>query len=144
MTEYGWSGSEVTRKFLNRDFEDPGYGTIRATETCALHVADFMYKLQTNTLINSWVSQQMKILLGGQLDTTKLAAGLPVNTIFYHKSGWWNFYTHDAGIIFDNDVHYIIVLFTPLKEVEAKQKMKALSAEVYELMENRNDKKIDH
>lgn len=143
LTEYGWSGSEVTRKFLNRDFEDPGYGTIRATETCALHVADFMYKLQTNTLINSWVSQQMKILLGGQLDTTKLAPGLPVNTMFYHKSGWWNFYTHDAGIIFDNDVHYIIVLFTPLKEVEANQKMKALSAEVYELMQNRNDK-IDH
>ncbi len=74
---YNWQGSEVTRKFLKRKFEDPGYADIRGTETCALHAADFMYRISTNQLANPWVSQQMKSLLGRQLDTTKLCAGLP-------------------------------------------------------------------
>lgn len=87
MHENGWFGSEVTRKYLPRKFEDPGYDTIRGTETCALHAADFMYKVYNNELINPWVSQQMKVLLGRQLDTTKLSTGLPPNAMFYHKSG---------------------------------------------------------
>src|SRR5690349_22789906 len=35
MHENGWQGSEVTRKFLKRAVEDPGYDTIRSTATCA-------------------------------------------------------------------------------------------------------------
>ena len=31
MHQYNWYGSEVTRKFLRRTFEDPGYDTIRGT-----------------------------------------------------------------------------------------------------------------
>ena len=45
MHENGWYGSEVTRKFLSRKLEDPGYDTIRSTVTSALHAADFMYKI---------------------------------------------------------------------------------------------------
>jgi len=46
---YKWIGSEVTRKFLSRKYEDPGYEKIRGTETCALHAADFMYRIDKNT-----------------------------------------------------------------------------------------------
>ena len=35
MHENGWHGSEVTRKFLSRKYEDRGYDTIKGTETCA-------------------------------------------------------------------------------------------------------------
>ena len=72
IDDLGWSGSEVTRKFLKRKYEDPGYETIRGTETCALHAADFMYRIYKNELVNPWVSMQMKSLLGRQLDTSKL------------------------------------------------------------------------
>jgi len=57
MHDYNWYGSEVTRKFLKRSFEDPGYDTVRSTETCALHAADFMYKTYSNQLVNPWVSR---------------------------------------------------------------------------------------
>ena len=46
IEEYNWQGSEVTRKFLSRKFEDPDYVTIRGTETSALHTADFLYKIE--------------------------------------------------------------------------------------------------
>jgi disulfide oxidoreductase YuzD len=143
MHEYNWYGSEVTRKFLKRSFEDKGYDTVKSTETCALHAADFMYKIYSNQLINPWVSMQMKALLGRQLDTTKLSTGLPSSAMFFHKTGWWNIYTNDVGIVEDarlNDVvgqgniKYIIALFTPLIEEQARPKMKELSSRVYELI----------
>ncbi|MEO7049775.1 MAG: serine hydrolase, partial [Ferruginibacter sp.] len=112
----GWYGSEVTRKFLGRKLEDPGYDTVASTTTCALHAADFMYKVYSNQLINPWVSMQMKALLGRQLDTTKLSLGLPRNAMYFHKTGWWSIYTNDVGIVDDGHIKYIIAIFTPVTE----------------------------
>jgi beta-lactamase class A len=133
----GWYGSEVTRKFLKRKFEDPGYEKIRGTETCALHAADFMYKIYSNNLVNEWVSLQMKTLLGRQLDKTKLAAGLPGSAMFYHKTGWFAYWTNDVGIVIDGDVQYIIACFLPVEEELALPKFKVLSEKVYELIKSR-------
>jgi beta-lactamase class A len=138
MDANGWKGSEVTRKFLDRKYEEPGYKKIRGTETSALDAADFMYKINTNKLINPWVSMEMKNLLGGQLDTTKVAAGLPKNVMFYHKTGWWNMFTNDVGIVDDGHIHYIIALFTPLHEEQADPKMKKVSRLVYKLIKKRD------
>lgn len=143
MHQYNWYGSEVTRKFLKRSFEDPGYDTIRSTETCAFHAADFMYKIYSNQLINPWVSMQMKALLGRQLDTTKLSTGLPPTAMFYHKTGWWSIYTNDVGIVEDahlngavgqGNIKFIISVFTPVKEEQVRPKLKELSHRVYKLI----------
>jgi hypothetical protein len=82
------------------------------------------------------VSQQMKVLLGRQLDTTKLYTGLPQNVMFYHKSGWWNYFTNDVGIVDDGQIKYVIALLTPITEEEARPKMKELSKRVYYLIRN--------
>jgi len=135
--KYNWEGSEVTRKFLSRKFEDPGYQKIRGTETCALHAADFMYLIETNRLVNPWVSMQLKSFLARQLDDTKYAAGLPENTMFYHKTGWYAFWTNDVGIVSDGRTHYIIACFLPLKKEEAQPKFIRLAAEIHRLMQER-------
>jgi beta-lactamase class A len=134
MHENGWDGSEVTRKYLSRKFEDPGYDTVRSTVTSALHSADFMFKIYKNQLINPWVSMQLKALLGRQLDTTKLSTGLPRDAMFYHKSGWWSFFTNDVGIVDDGKIKYIISLFTPVTEELARPRMKEVSRRVYALI----------
>lgn len=136
MHENGWAGSEVTRKYLRRSFEDPGYDTVRSTVTNALHAADFMFKIYKNELIDPWVSMQMKALLGRQLDTTKLSPGLPASAMFYHKTGWWSYYTNDVGIVDDGKIKYIISLFTPMREVNVRPKLKELSGRVYELIKS--------
>jgi len=138
--ENGWYGSEVTRKFLSRKFEDAGYDSIRSTVTSALHAADFMYKIYKNELVNPWVSQQLKVLLARQLDTTKLSTGLPHNAMFYHKSGWWSYFTNDVGIVDDGKIKYIIALFTPITEDDVRPRFKALSNRVYNLMKNLHNK----
>lgn len=139
LHENGWQGSEVTRKFLKRKYEDEGYDTIKGTETCALHAADFMYKIYKNSLINPWVSMQLKSFLGRQLDTTKLSTGLPPNVMFYHKTGWWSDFTNDVGIVEDGHIKYIISLFVPQSEDKARNKMKLVSREVYALIKGRHE-----
>jgi beta-lactamase class A len=134
LHKYNWQGSEVTRKFLSRKFEDPGYEKIRGTETCALHAADFLYLIYTNKLINPWVSMQLKTLLGRQLDNTKLAKGLPQDAMFYHKTGWFSFWTHDVGIVNDGEANYIIACFLPLPDKEALPKFKLLGETIHQLM----------
>ncbi len=134
MHDNAWQGSEVTRKFLKRKFEDPGYDTVKSTETNALHAADFMFKIYKNALINPWVSMQMKALLGRQLDTTKLSKGLPAGAMFYHKTGWWSYYTNDVGIVDDGSVKYIIALFTPVTEDMVRTRLKEVSRRVYDLI----------
>jgi beta-lactamase class A len=136
LHEYNWYGSEVTRKFLKRSAEDPGYDTIRSTQTCALHAADFMYKIYSNQLVNGWVSRQMKALLGRQLDTTKLSTGLPPSAMFYHKTGWWSIYTNDVGIVEDGKIRYIISVFTPVAEEQVRPRLKELSTRVYSLIKS--------
>ncbi len=137
MHFYNWHGSEVTRKFLSRKFEDPGYETIRGTETCALHAADFLYRIETNQLVNPWVSMQMKALLGRQLDQSKFAQGLPPNTMFYHKTGWFSYWTHDVGIVADGAARYIMACFLPRPEASALIKYAELSTRIHTLLLDR-------
>jgi len=139
MHAYGWHGSEVTRKFLKRKFEDPGYDTVRGTETCALHAADFLYRIHTNRLVNPWVSQQLKALLGRQLDKSKAATGLPDSAMYYHKTGWYSTWTHDVGIVDDGTVRYVAAMFLPLREPAALPRMKALAGRIHALMRSRMD-----
>ncbi|MEJ2637080.1 MAG: class A beta-lactamase-related serine hydrolase [Calditrichia bacterium] len=138
LHSYNWYGSEVTRKFLKRQYEDSAYKDIRGTETCALHAADFLYRIYTNRLVNPWVSMQMMTLLGRQLDNTKLAVGLPPHTMFYHKTGWYADWTHDVGIVDTGGLRYIIACFLPLEEEQASGKFRILSARVFELIKRRN------
>ena len=132
-----WYGSEVTRKFLKRKYEDAGYENIRGTETNALHAADFLYKIYNNELINLWVSKQLKTFLGRQLDNTKLSTGLPNNTMFYHKTGWFAYWTNDVGIVEDENVKYVVACFIPLEQEKALPKFKVLSEKIYQLIKNR-------
>ena len=134
MHRYGWHGSEVTRKFLSRSLEDPNYKEVRGTETSALHAADFLYRIEADLMVNPWVSQQMKVLLGGQLDKTKLPQGLPHTAMYYHKTGWWSTWTHDVGIVRDGEAHYIIACFLPLEEEAARPKFKELAQRVDALL----------
>lgn len=138
MQSLGWQGSEVTRKFLPRKFEDPGYDTIAGTQTCAIHAATFMYLIYTNKLINPWVSMQLKALLARQLDVSKISAGLPSNVVYYHKTGWWSYFTNDVGIADDGKIKYVIALFTPVKEEDVLPAFKLVSERVNALIKSRH------
>lgn len=57
---YGWAGSEVTRKFLDRKKEDEKYRYVESTATCVRHVAEFFYLVETKKLLSPFVSEKLK------------------------------------------------------------------------------------
>lgn len=134
LRRYGWVGSEVTRKFLPRAVEDEGYADVPSTSTSARHAAEFLALAATDRLVDPWVSRRLLVLLGGQLDGSKLAAGLPRGAFFAHKTGWWSTWTHDVGVVLDGDAHYVVALLTPLPEAEARPRVRALGAALHALM----------
>ena len=77
------------------------------------------------------------VALAGGVGGAKLATGLPRNVMFYHKTGWFSYWTNDVGIVDDGHVRYIIACFLPLREKIALPKMKMLSRNVYDLMKKR-------
>jgi beta-lactamase class A len=133
LRSFNWFGSEVTRKYLKRSLEAPGYSDVPGTMTCALHAADFFYLLYTEKLVNPFVSRHLKSFLARQLDINKLSLGLPETAVFYHKSGWWSYWTNDAGLVEDGAIKYIIALFLPLREADAREEFKAIGKEVHKL-----------
>ncbi len=119
VREYGWRGSEVTRKFMPRDLEDVGYRTHEEaplTVTCARHLAEFMCLVESGELINEAASSFLETLLDSQRDDTGLSQGLPKRVGFAHKTGWngnsndhkivWA--TADCGIIKINGRRIIV------------------------------------
>lgn len=60
IERYGWQGSDVTRKFLDRLKDDESYRYSETTKTCARHMAEFMYLVQTDALISPEVSKKLK------------------------------------------------------------------------------------
>ncbi len=137
MHRYGWQGSEVTRKFLPRSVEDPGYADVPSTMTSGRHAAEFLALAATDRLVNPWVSRRLLVLLGGQLDGTKLAAGLPRDAVYAHKTGWWSFWTHDAGVVRDGDLTYVVALLTPVPAAESAPRMAEVGRRVHALMQAR-------
>jgi hypothetical protein len=80
---------------------------------------------------------QLKTFLGRQLDNTKFAAGLPKDAMFYHKTGWFSFWTHDVGIVDDGEVKYIIACFLPLREEDALPKLKLLGERIHQVLKSK-------
>jgi hypothetical protein len=58
--KYGWDGSEVTRKFLDRIREDKKYRYSETTKICARHAAEFMYMVEQAAMISEFVSSKLK------------------------------------------------------------------------------------
>ncbi len=137
MHRYGWHGSEVTRKFLPRAAEDPGYAEVPSTMTSGRHAAEFLALAATDRLVHPWVSRRLMTLLGAQLDNAKLAEGLPRTAFFAHKTGWWSFWTHDVGVVRDGGAVYVVALLTPVPEAEALPQMAEVGRRVHALMTGR-------
>jgi hypothetical protein len=156
-----WNGSEVTRKFLDRLKEEKEYRVSKITVSNAKYLAEFFYKLETNQLVNPWVSQKLKeYMLRWRRDGRK-GLNLPEFKSYYRKGGWleingykWNVwrgiksayqkgvaiirYSGDAGVVLGENSHYAIAVLTITKTKWpwARFPMQKLSKEIYKLMES--------
>ena len=91
---YHWEGSEITRKFLPRDKEDPGYVYASTTKLCARHAAEFFYLVETKQLISNFVSIKLKEYMLAWKETEVGSMQLPAYASFYRKGGHYEHNFH--------------------------------------------------
>ncbi len=151
IQKYHWRGSEITRKFLPRNLEEKKYKNAKPTLTCAKHVAEFFFLLDSNKLISKNVSQILKkyMVLSKHALNDNLVKGLPKNVLFFRKGGWLEIknnkgqlvkYNSDAGIVKSKNSKYIIACLTFLK-TEKKNinfPMTSLSRIIYKFLKDFN------
>ncbi|MDR3519885.1 MAG: class A beta-lactamase-related serine hydrolase [Candidatus Pacebacteria bacterium] len=88
IDRYDWKGSGVTRKFLDRSKEDTKYRWSETTMTCARHVAEFFYLVESEKLISPFVSKKLKEYMMRWNRQGNRPLSLSEYTLGYHKGGY--------------------------------------------------------
>ncbi|MCX7718937.1 MAG: class A beta-lactamase-related serine hydrolase [Candidatus Sumerlaeaceae bacterium] len=135
MRALGCNGSDITRKFLPRALEDDGYSTVPGTVTCARHLATFLWAVETGAIGGG----RGRGLIKGYLATNiankeRLRAGLPESATIYSKTGEWNIFVSEAGIVEDGPVRYIICVLTAMPINQSAPRIAAFGRMVHALL----------
>ena len=85
---YGWQGSEITRKFLDRIKEDKSYRYSEATMTCARHTTEFMYLVEQGEMVNRFVSSKLKDYMIRWNREGRKGLTIPEHLFIYRKGGY--------------------------------------------------------
>ena len=64
-------------------------------------------------------------------------------SVFYHFVVSENGYTHEAGVVSQNKLNYIISLFTPLSEEQAKETFPKLVWDIHSLIIDRAMERVE-
>jgi beta-lactamase class A len=157
----GWTGSDVTRKFMNRLLEQKQYQKSSITVSTTRHISEFFYKVEKGELVNPWVSKMLKEYMLRWDKGGKTGLLIPEFKSYYTKGGWlqingwsYNFFksiinvvrkgycvitwNNDAGVVMGEKSHYAIAVMTLTKSpfLWAKFPLAKLSKEIHDIMES--------
>ena len=161
--KYNWHGSEVTRKFLDRLKEDKSYQFSTTTLSCARHLVEFFYLVETGRLISPFVSGKLKEYMFRVNRTGKRGLWLEgVYQEYYNKGGWLetNLYkynilsvlktilkkgwaiirwSNDVGVVKGEKSKYVVALLSVNKSILPNNYFptQKLAKIVYDFMEGR-------
>lgn len=157
---YGWEGSWITRKYLDRLKEDEKYRISDVTVSNAYHLAEFFYKIEAKQLVNEWVSDTLKDYMHRWNRGGRTGLYIPEFKDYYRKGGWFevngykfnffrglksawqkgyaiNRWSNDAGVVTGEKSHYAIALLslTKTKWPWTKFPMKDFARNIHIIME---------
>ncbi len=87
------------------------WGVVEMTTT-ADDVADLLYQLNDNELLDSPSTELLQGYLAAQHLNYALSTGLSQDVSFAHKTGLLENVSHDAGILQHADQHYVVAVLT--------------------------------
>jgi beta-lactamase class A len=120
----GCEGSDITRKYLSRTLEDDGYSTVPGTTSSALHFATFLWAVESGAIGGGTGRGLIKGYMGTNVTArNRFPARLPDGATLYSKTGTWDIFTSEVGIVEDGKVHYIVCVLTALPAEKADVRM---------------------
>ncbi|MEO8377189.1 MAG: serine hydrolase, partial [Candidatus Sumerlaeota bacterium] len=140
MWALGCKGSEITRKYIPRKNEDPGYANIVSTTTCALHQATFLWAAESGAIGGGRGRGLIKAYMAmDQTDGNRFHAGLPKSATLFSKTGTYSNFNSEAAIIEDGKTKYILCALTALENEEADPKLAQLAEKVHAMMTGKQE-----
>lgn len=160
INKHNWKGSEITRKYISRKKEDIEYKKSSMTASCTMHLAEFLFLVESNKLITKFVSESIKHYLSKNIDTDDISLEILEFKNYYNKIGSlktypWSYgilhfckriilgrifkeiWQNDAGIVVAGNLTYIISVFTYSKSYTSKLfPMKELSKKILVFLES--------
>lgn len=135
----GCGESEITRKFLPRGKEDPGWADAPGTTSCANHLATFLWAAEQGAISGGAGRGLIKGYLAMcRTNFDRFRAGLPDSATVYAKTGAWDIFTGEAALVEDGEVKYILCAIVPQPREEAAPRMARLAEGVHALMRSRH------
>jgi beta-lactamase class A len=134
----GCYGSDVTRKFLPRTLEPEEFTSAPSTVSSARHFAAFLYAAENSKIGGG----RGRALIKGYLATNvqnvnRIGAGLPATASLYSKTGEWNIFTAESGIVEDGPVRYIVCIMTPFRQRVAEPRIAKFVQGLHALIKSR-------
>lgn len=126
---------------IKSGFSETSVGGINTPpRTTAWDIALFYEKIYKGELVNKNSSKEMIKVLKKQQLNNGLPKYLPKNVAIAHKTGDIGWFKHDAGIIFDKNGDYIIVVLSETNSPPfAQERIAKLSKAVYEYFQKVSD-----
>ncbi len=118
--------------FKNSNFKSP-------PQTTASDIALYFEKLYNGEIVDEENSTKMLEILKKQSINDRIPANLPKNVVVAHKTGELFGAKHDAGIVFNKNGDYIIVVMSDTKDPKiAIEKTAKFSEEIFNYFESAN------
>lgn len=128
-------GSEVTRKFLPRSREDARYTSAPSTTSCARHFATFLWAMESGALGGGRGRGLMRgYLATNECNGDRFRGGVPLSATVFSKTGEWDTFTAEAGLIEDGPTRYIMCVLTPFPREVAGPRMATFARSVHQLL----------
>lgn len=126
----GLRGSDLTRKFLPRQVEDPGFEDAPGTYSCARHLATVLWAGECGVFGGG----RGRSVFRGALSCNTVdyfAPGLHPNVTILSKSGAWSAFTAEAALIEDGPLRYILAAIVPRPASDAETRLAVLARGVH-------------
>ena len=105
------------------------------TVTSALHAATFLWAVEQGAIGGGRGRGLIKGFLATNVaNATRLRAGLPASATIHSKTGEWDTFTSEAGIVEDGPTRYIVCVFTAMPESKAGARIAAFAKAVHALL----------
>ncbi|MDQ5952781.1 MAG: beta-lactamase class [Patescibacteria group bacterium] len=141
----GWKGSEVTRKYMSRELEDPTFRNAPVMKSCARHITEFFVRVASGNFSTLIMLQKYMgrydygdrggLWLPGAYNYYSCKGGRHDSKLRDGRMAHW---LHDAGIVVGKRSNYVVALMTLDKNDQPASSfpMREFAQALYEYMES--------
>jgi len=144
LKDNGFNDTIVNKKYkVNPELDYPKLTDFTDNATSAYDVAQLFYMVYLTKILDDEKAELTRRYFRRNLVKGYMMDDLGEGSVFYHFVVSENGYTHEAGLVSQNKLNYIISLFTPLSEEQAKETFPKLAWDIHSLIIDRAMERVE-